>query len=110
MKRYCKQTGGRCSGLDRSVPLCNGTDCDPGLLVTDDDDFVQAFFTDGKHKGRMIVMEVGLPECTKMSRSTAVAGGYSKASSPRWGSAPPGRTKRRPVAPEEAGRAVGRDH
>jgi len=62
VKRYCKQTGGSCSDLDRSVPLCNGTDCDPGLLVTDDDEFVQAFFTDGKHKGRMIVMEVGLPE------------------------------------------------
>jgi len=44
------------------VPLCNGTDCDPGLLVTGDGEFVQAFFTGGKHKGRMIVVEVGRPE------------------------------------------------
>ena len=63
VKRYCKQTGGSCSGLERSVPLRNGTECDPGLLVTFDGEFVQAFFfTGGQHKGRMIVMEVGLPE------------------------------------------------
>lgn len=62
VKQYCKLAGKSCSGLDRSVPLCNGTDCDPGLLVTVDGDFVEAFFTGGKHKGRMIAVEVGLPE------------------------------------------------
>lgn len=62
VERYCTLTGRSCSGLDRSVPLCNGTDCDPGLLVTDDSDFVEAFFTGGKHEGRMIAVEVGLPE------------------------------------------------
>ena len=61
VEQYCKLAGRSCSGLDRSVPLCNGTDCDPGLLVTDDG-FVEAFFTGGKHKGRMIAVEVGLPE------------------------------------------------
>lgn len=59
---YCKLAGASCSGLDRSVPLCNGTDCDPGLLVTVDGEFVEAFFTGGTHQGRMIVVEVGLPE------------------------------------------------
>ena len=108
-ERYCKQAGASCSGLDRSVPLCNGTDCDPGLLVTVDGDFVQAFFTGGKHKGQMIVVEVGRPEWHEVSRSTVVPGGFSKASSPGWGSAPPGRTKRRPIAPEEAGPVFGRD-
>lgn len=62
VEQYCKLAGKSCSGLDRSVPLCNGTDCDPGLLVTVDGDFVEAFFTGGKHKGRMIAVEVGLPE------------------------------------------------
>jgi hypothetical protein len=62
VEQYCKLAGKSCSGLDRSVPLCNGTDCDPGLLVTDDDDAVEAFFTGGKHKGRMIAVEVGRPE------------------------------------------------
>lgn len=62
VEQYCKLAGNSCSGLDRSVPLCNGTDCDPGLLVTVDGDFVEAFFTGGKHKGRMIAVEVGLPE------------------------------------------------
>ena len=62
VEQYCKLAGKSCSGLDRSVPLCNGMDCDPGLLVTDDGDFVEAFFTGGKHEGRMIAVEVGLPE------------------------------------------------
>ena len=56
VKRYCKKEGSSCSGLDRSVPLCNGTDCYPGLLVTvdnmfgahDDHSFVAAFFTGGQ--------------------------------------------------------------
>lgn len=65
VEQYCKVAGKSCSGLDRSVPLCNGTDCDPGLLVTDDGDFVEAFFTGGKHKGRMIAVGVGLPESAK---------------------------------------------
>lgn len=70
VERYCKMEGSSCSGPDRSVPLCNGTDCDPGLLVTvdnmygatDDLSFMGAFFTGGKHKGRMIGVEVGRPE------------------------------------------------
>jgi hypothetical protein len=73
VEQYCKLAGKSCSGLDRSVPLCNGAEstlktfledfyCDPGLLVTVDGDFVEAFFTGGKHKGRMIAVEVGLPE------------------------------------------------
>ena len=61
VEQYCNLAGKSCSGLDRSVPLCNGTDCDPGLLVTDNG-FVEAFFTGGKHQGRMIAVEVGLPE------------------------------------------------
>jgi hypothetical protein len=62
VEQYCKLAGKSCSDLDRSVPLCNGTDCDPGLLVTIDTAFVEAFFTGGKHNGRMIAVEVGLPE------------------------------------------------
>jgi hypothetical protein len=70
VKRYCKMEGSSCSGLDRSVPLCNGTDCGPGLLVTVDKNYgvaddlssVGAFFTGGKHKGTMIGVEVGRPE------------------------------------------------
>ncbi len=62
VEQYCKLAGKSCSGLDRSVPLCNGTGCDPGLLVTVDGDFVEAFFTGGKHKGQMIGVEVGRPE------------------------------------------------
>ena len=61
VEQYCQLAYRSCSGLDQSVPLCNGTDCDPGLLVTDDG-FVEAFFTGGKHEGRMIAVEVGLPE------------------------------------------------
>jgi hypothetical protein len=62
VEQYCKLGGHSCSGLDRSLPLCNGIDCDPGLLVTDDSDFVEAFFTGGKHQGRIVAVEVGLPE------------------------------------------------
>lgn len=62
VERYCTLAGKSCSGLDRSVPLCNGTDCAPGLLVTVDEEFVEAFFTGGTHKGRMIGAEVGVPE------------------------------------------------
>lgn len=61
VEQYSKQVGKSSSALDRSVPLCNGMNCDPGLLVTDDG-FVEAFFTGGKHPGRMIAVEVGLPE------------------------------------------------
>jgi hypothetical protein len=43
VEQYCKLAGrSSCSGLDRSVPLCNGTNCDPGLLVTVDGDSVEA--------------------------------------------------------------------
>ena len=59
VEQYCKLAG--CSGLDKSVPLCNGTDCDAGLLATDNG-FVNAFFTGGEHKGRIVAVEVGLPE------------------------------------------------
>ena len=70
VERYCKKEGSSCSGLDRSVPLCNGTDCYPGLLVTvdnqfgahDEDSYVSAFFTGGKHKGRIIGVYLGRPE------------------------------------------------
>ncbi len=62
VEQYCQLAGTSCSGLDRSVPLCNGMDCDPGLLVKDDDGFVGAYFTGGKHKGQMIVVEVWRPE------------------------------------------------
>ena len=62
VEQYCKVGGKSCSGLDQSVPLCNETDCDPGLLVTVDGDFVEAFFTGGKHEGRIVAVEVGLPE------------------------------------------------
>jgi hypothetical protein len=70
VERYCKMESSSCSGLNRSVPLCNGTDCGPGLLVTvdrmwganQDLSFVGAFFTGGKHKGTMIGVEVGRPE------------------------------------------------
>jgi hypothetical protein len=61
VEQYCNVTGGSCSDLDQSVPLCNGTDCDPGLL-TADSGFVEAFLTGGKHKGRIVAVEVGLPE------------------------------------------------
>lgn len=70
VERYCKMESSSCSGLDRSVRLCNGTDCGPGLLVTVNRlwgataglSHVGAFFTGGKHKGRMIGVEVARPE------------------------------------------------
>ncbi|MBK8460515.1 MAG: hypothetical protein IPL43_10335 [Micropruina sp.] len=58
---YCKQVGYSCA-LDQAVPLCNGRDCHPGLLVGVDDGFVEAFFTGGQHKGQIVGVEVGLPE------------------------------------------------
>ena len=70
VERYCKEAGYKpgCSGLDRSVQLCNGTDCDPGLLVTvyggaaDAGDYFEAFFTSSKRKGQIVGVVVGRSE------------------------------------------------
>jgi hypothetical protein len=60
---YCRQGGGSCIGLDQAVPLCNGTDCHSGLLVTfESGASVEAFFTGGTRKGQMVGVTVGRPE------------------------------------------------
>lgn len=64
VENLCQEAYDDCSGLDRSrsEALCNGTDCDPGLLVTSDSGYVEAFFTGGKHKGQMVSVVVGRSE------------------------------------------------
>ncbi|MBK8460516.1 MAG: hypothetical protein WAS07_14220 [Micropruina sp.] len=61
---YCGLAGYSCDGLDRAVPLCNERrDCHPGLLVTfEPEQFVEAFFTGGEHKGQIVGVVVGVPE------------------------------------------------
>jgi len=59
---YCTKGGFSCTGLDKSVRLCSERDCLPGLLVTADGKYAEAFFTGGKHKGQMVGVAVGRPE------------------------------------------------
>ena len=62
VERYCQQKSASCATQD-SVPLCNERkDCHPGLLVTVDGRFFEAFFTGGNHHGQMIGVLVHLAD------------------------------------------------
>ena len=62
VRKYCDHGGSSCIDLDRAVPLCNGTDCQSGLLVGFNGVEFEAFFIGGKHKDTMVGVSVGLPE------------------------------------------------
>lgn len=62
VEQYCQLGNHSCTGLDQATPLCNGRDCDAGLLVTVDGQFYEAFFTGGQHEGHVVGVTVGRPE------------------------------------------------
>ncbi|HSN43089.1 MAG TPA: hypothetical protein VLR88_03425 [Propionibacteriaceae bacterium] len=63
VEKYCQTKNASCSGRESAVPLCNERkDCHPGLLVTVDGRFYEAFFTGGFHRGKMVGVLVHLAD------------------------------------------------
>jgi len=59
VEKYCQQRDEPCPGIrDRAVPLCNGRDCHPGLLLQTPGQEFRAFFTGGEHGGQMVGVAV----------------------------------------------------